>query len=92
MLHELDIEDDGYFGNITFEDNVEMQFVLSEMLKEIYGLSYQELSELFIKYDAYGFIDDCYWELQEHGLEDVAYEFAAHVCLSGGSMAELQKR
>lgn len=78
-----------YDEEISLESNVRMQFIISDYIVETYGISFKQLSKIFDKYDAYHFVEDNFWELNENGVEDAAYEFLAHMCLSGGSMEEI---
>lgn len=77
---------------ITFYDNVEVQYIIMEQLKRLYGLSYQCISDLFIRYYGYKFVDIYFWEMQEGGLEDTAYLFLDFIHMLDSNAAYFKHR
>lgn len=86
-----DFEDDD-FEEVTIDDILDVQHILAEGLKEEYGLSSEEISDLYLKYDASKFIEINFWYLQSGGVTDLVEEYIKHIKMLGGTTEGFKKK
>lgn len=84
VYEDEEYEDDD-FEEVTVDDILDVQHILAEGLKEEYGLSGEEISDLFLKYDASKFVKINFWYLQSGGVQDVIDEYIKYIEILGGA-------
>lgn len=84
--------EDDELEEVTTDDILDVQHLLAEGLKEEYGISSEEISDLFMKYDASRFIQINFWYLQSGGVIDLVDEYIKHIKMLGGTVEIFNKQ
>lgn len=84
--------EDDEFEEVTTDDILDVQHLLAEGLKEEYGISSEEISDLFLKYDASKFVEINFWYLQSGGVSDLVDEYIKHIKMLGGTTEIFNKQ
>lgn len=84
--------EDDELEEVTTDDILDVQHLLAEGIKEEYGISSEEISDLFMKYDASRFIQINFWYLQSGGVTDLVDEYIKHIKVLGGATEAFKKQ
>lgn len=93
MVNRMNEEfEDDELEEVTTDDILDVQHLLAEGLKEEYGISSEEISDLFLKYDASRFIEINFWYLQSGGVTDLVDGYIKYIKMLGGTAEIFNKQ
>lgn len=66
-----------------------MQITLIPILTKSWSISFQQLKDLFVKYDILEYIDTCYEQFNSTGNQGIIDEIEEYIKLQGGTIKEI---
>lgn len=66
-----------------------MQITLIPILTKSWSISFQQLKDLFVKYDILEYIDTCYEQFNSAGNQGIIDEIEEYIKLQGGTIKEI---